>query len=262
MNKTCKVGLIGFGRAGRAVAQVLAASEEVELAWVVRRSADNGGEDSASGFNFYPMSELAEGRLLEHSPVDILVDFSSPLAIWQYGPSAAARGVRVVTAISNYGEADLRLIADLSVSTPILCSPNITVGINFLMLAARMLRDVAPFADVEVVEEHFRDKPERSGTAMRIASSLGLGEEQVNSIRVGGIVGRHEVIFGFPYQTVRLTHDSISRHAFGTGALYAARHLLGKPPGLYAFEELMREDLLRSLAVFPEMEQQALLPAW
>lgn len=261
MNKTCKVGLIGFGRAGKAVAQVLAASDEVELAWVVRRRIGQAAGDAPAGLPFYAMPELAEGRLLEQSPVDMLVDFSSPLAIWQYGPSAAARGVRVVTAISNYGAADLRLIADLSVSTPILCSPNITVGINFLMLAARMLREVAPFADVEVVEEHFRDKPERSGTALRIASSLGLDEEQVNSIRVGGIVGRHEVIFGFPYQTVRLSHDSISRHAFGTGALYAVRHLAGKPPGLYAFEELMREDLLRSLAAVSEMERQVLLPA-
>jgi len=29
----------------------------------------------------------------------------------------------------------------------VLCSPNITLGINFLILAAKLLRNIAPFAE-------------------------------------------------------------------------------------------------------------------
>jgi 4-hydroxy-tetrahydrodipicolinate reductase len=46
------------------------------------------------------------------------------------------------------------------------------------------------------------------------------------------------VLFGFPHQTVRLRHESISREAFGNGALFAAVNLEGKPKGFYSMEDL------------------------
>ena len=90
-----------------------------------------------------------------------------------------------------------------------------------------------------VVEEHFRTKKEVSGTAKKIAHALSLEEELIKSIRAGGIIGRHEVIFGFPYQTVRLIHEAISREAFGSEALFAAQNLIGKPKGLYSMEDIL-----------------------
>ena len=82
---------------------------------------------------------------------------------------------------------------------------------------------------------------------MRIAEMLGLDESKVNFIRVGGIVGHHEVVFCFPYQTVRLVHDSISREAFGTGALFALRKLHNRSAGLYTHESILREAMLNAL---------------
>ena len=84
---------------------------------------------------------------------------------------------------------------------------------------------------------------------MRIAELLELDPRQhVNSIRVGGIVGRHEIIFGFPNQTLRLTHDSISRAAFGQGALYAIKNLYGRSAGFYTMEQLVAEGFSTALA--------------
>jgi 4-hydroxy-tetrahydrodipicolinate reductase len=65
---------------------------------------------------------------------------------------------------------------------------------------------------------------------------------------VGGIVGRHEIIFGFPNQTLRLTHDSISRAAFGQGALYAIKNLYERPAGFYTMEQLVSEGFSAALA--------------
>ncbi|MFA6904324.1 MAG: dihydrodipicolinate reductase C-terminal domain-containing protein, partial [Gallionellaceae bacterium] len=132
--------------------------------------------------------------------------------------------------------------------TRVLCSPNITLGINFLIAAAKLLRKIAPFADVEIVEQHFREKPEVSGTARRIAETLDVDGERITSLRLGGIVGHHEVIFGFPHQTVRLTHDSIRREAFGTGAAFALEQLARCDKGFYSFDDMllrmMRAELL------------------
>lgn len=94
-------------------------------------------------------------------------------------------------------------------------------------------------SDQEVNEEHFKTKQGTSGTAVKIAEALDIEKEKINSVRAGGIVGKHEVIFGFPYQTVRLIHESISREAFGNGVIFVAENLKEKEKGLYNFEDIL-----------------------
>lgn len=185
---------------------------------------------------------------LDAHPVDALVDFSNPESLHLYGEALRARRLMLVSAISAYSPSDLAYAHSLAADTRVLCSPNITVGINFLIMAAGLLRKIAPFADVEIVEQHFRDKPEVSGTARKIAQSIHVDEDRITSLRLGGIVGHHEVIFGFPYQTVRLIHNSIERRAFGTGAAFALEQLEKCEEGFYTFDDLLmrmvRQELL------------------
>lgn len=235
-----KVGLIGYGKAGCAVAQVLNEDPRYALEWIATRTG-NPAHVVLNGTNV-PVTALSKDRLsdwLDLHPVDALVDFSNAASAAVYGEEVKRRGLTLVTAISSYAEAQLDSIRALGAHARVLCSPNITVGINFLIMAARLLREIAPFADVEILEQHFREKPEISGTAMKIAESLDVGGEKITSMRLGGIVGHHEVIFGFPYQTVRLIHDSIKREAFGTGAAFALNELRNCPNGFYTFDDLL-----------------------
>jgi 4-hydroxy-tetrahydrodipicolinate reductase len=130
-------------------------------------------------------------------------------------------------------------LKDLSKTGVVFWSPNITLGVNYLLFASRYLKKIAPWADIEIVEEHFKDKKGMSGTAIKIADALDISKSEIKTIRAGGIVGKHEVIFGFPYQTVRLIHESISREAFGNGALFVATNLVGKQKGLYNFDDIL-----------------------
>jgi 4-hydroxy-tetrahydrodipicolinate reductase len=242
-----KVGLFGFGRAGKAVATVLLQSEEADLCWVIRKSTNLqhrsvpeflGIKDDNQGLIF-TKDEWTINELLDKHPVDVLIDFSSADAVYLYGEEAAKRGIAIVTAISAYPPETVDFIKKLSTKTKILWSPNITVGINFLMLAAKVLKTIAPYTDIELIEEHFKNKKEVSGTAVKISQTLCLPHEDIKSVRAGGIVGRHEIIFGFPYQTVRLIHESITREAFGNGALFAAKCLADKQNGFYSMEDLL-----------------------
>src|SRR5690606_32320612 len=195
-----KVGLLGMGRVGSLVAQELSEAPDVDLRWVVRRNVPDG-EPEAS-----PWPVLADDQLtadwLQACPVDVVVDFSSSSGVKHYGLLADA-GCCIVSAVSRYEAPDLAVLHALAQRTGVMHSPNITVGINFVLVASRLLRRLAPHADVEIIEEHFRNKPEVSGTALKLAKALELSEEQVHSVRVGGIVGRHQVVFGFPNQTIR-----------------------------------------------------------
>lgn len=241
------VGLIGYGRAGKAVAEILANAKDVDLRWIMKRSNPDKSELETSPAPLLSSAVLVTETFFEQEPVDFIVDFSAAETIKLYGQAAAAHGIGIVSAISKYPDDVEALFVELSQRIIVMRSPNITLGINYLLVASKLLQHIAPFTDIEVIEEHFRDKLERSGTAMRIAETLGLDEAKVNSIRVGGIVGHHEIVFGFPYQTVRLVHDSISSEAFGTGALYALRQLHNRPVGLYNFEDLLRESMIEAL---------------
>jgi len=114
------------------------------------------------------------------------------------------------------------------------------LGIIFLILAVKTLKNIVPGLDIEVGEEFFKQKPEVSGTALKIADALAVDAKDIKMIRAGGIVGVHEIIFGFPFQTVRLRHESISREAFGRGAHFAALELAKKNNmGLYSMEDIL-----------------------
>ena len=240
-----RVGLVGYGKAGSAVANVLSTDPRFDLRWIARRSTPESQAHPATNIPIIGIDQRPFADLLEQQPVDALVDFSSPASIRAYGSEVSRRGIMLVSAISAYTDDDLAYARALGEHTRVLCSPNITLGINFLIVAAKLLRKIAPFADVEIVEQHFRDKPEISGTAKKIAETLEVDGERITSLRLGGIVGHHEVIFGFPHQTVRLTHESIRREAFGTGAAFALTQLAQCGKGFYTFDDLLLQ-LMRS----------------
>lgn len=251
-----KVGLIGYGKAGQAVAEVLSQDPRFELAWIARRHPLPEGQPRPFGVPVLSMERDELGSWFDAHPVDALVDFSTAQAIHHYGEEVRKRGLTLVSAISAYSEDSLAYARGLGEHARVLCSPNITLGINFLILSARMLRGIAPFADVEILEQHFREKPEVSGTARKIARSLDIEDERITSLRLGGIVGVHEVIFGFPYQTVRITHESIRREAFGTGAAFALSELVKRENGFYSFDDLLM-TMIRAQLQKPDVDEAA-----
>jgi 4-hydroxy-tetrahydrodipicolinate reductase len=228
-----RVGLIGFGKTGKAVAGVILQNKNFRLEWVLRKSTlldqrsvpEFLGIESEEPGLIYSSSVLPMEQLLDNHPVDIIIDFSSTDGIYTYGKICAERKIKIISAISHYGETEINLLKELAARTVVFWSPNITLGVNYLLFAAKFLKKIAPWVDIEIIEQHFKGKEGISGTAVKIAEALDLAKSDINSVRAGGIVGKHEIIFGFPYQTVRLIHESISREAFGNGVIFVAENL-------------------------------------
>lgn len=255
MQKKIKIGIFGFGRTGRLVTNEFLRDKNFEVVWVARKSLKDHCKFASHllGYEFeggeiYSIVDIDE-NFFENHHVDIIVDFSSAKGIYSY-QAAAKSGVKIISAISKYDPEDLQLLESLKNETAVLCSPNITLGVNFLLIASQILQKIAPHADIEIVEEHFRDKKETSGTALKIATILGLEKDKhVNSIRVGGIVGKHEIIFGLPNQTIRLVHESFNRAAFGQGAIFAANWLIHKKKGLFKMENIIIDMFQKNIPV-------------
>lgn len=254
--KKIKVGLFGFGNTGRMVADEFVQDGLFDLEWVVRRTHKDNHKYATRLLGYevndapiFSVNEVTPSFFQNH-PVDIIVDFSSARAHGSYS-SAADFGIKIISAISKYKEEDLQDLRKMSGKTSVLYSPNITLGINFLLVASQILQGIAPHADIEIVEEHFRNKKEQSGTALKIAGILGLEKDKhVNSIRVGGIVGKHEIIFGLPNQTIRLVHESINKRAFGQGAIFASRWLVDAPIGLYSMENIIIDMFKQNIPIY------------
>lgn len=242
-----KIGIMGFGKAGRAVATAMLEADGVVLQWVIRRSRvlEHRSVPEFLGVShdepglIYSKDEYSADELFDRLAVDIIVDFSSENGLDYYGETAAKKGITIISAVSEYPPAQMLKLKELAKKTVVLYSPNITVGINFLIIAAKILKKIAPYTDIEIIEEHFKTKRGVSGTAKVIARELNIRTKEIKTVRAGGIIGIHEIIFGFPYQTVRLKHESITREAFGNGILFAIKNLKDKKKGFYTMEKLL-----------------------
>ena len=242
-----KIGLIGFGKTGKAVASVLLQNKSFTLKWVMKRNhiledrciAEYLGIDSDNSGKIYSGETTPIAELLDNQPVDMIIDFSSASGVYSYGKEASIRKVKIISAISHYSNKEKEFLKSLSKLTTVFWSTNITLGVNYLLFASKFLKRIAPWVDIEIIEEHFKGKDGVSGTALKIAETLDLEETDINSVRAGGIIGKHEVVFGFPFQTVRLIHESISREAFGSGVVFVAENLKDKEKGLYNFEDIL-----------------------
>ena len=133
--KRLRVGLIGFGKTGRAVAAVLLMEKTIDLVWVVRKSRvlENRsvpeflGIESDEEGSIHWIEDVDFETLQENSPVDAIIDFSSEAGMDYYGQVAAELGITIISAISHLPENRIRTLEKYGKTTRVLWSPNITL---------------------------------------------------------------------------------------------------------------------------------------
>ena len=58
-------------------------------------------------------------------------------------------------------------------------------------------------------------------------------------MRIGNVVGDHEVQISTGRETITLKHEAHSRNLFAEGALAAAEFIISKESGLYGMKDLV-----------------------
>ena len=74
----------------------------------------------------------------------------------------------------------------------------------------------------------------RSGQQKRESEDVGI-----SSVRMGNVVGIHEVHICTDTQTVTLKHEAHDRALFAEGAIKAAQYLITKGAGLYNMKDML-----------------------
>ncbi len=175
---------------------------------------------------------------------DVVIDFSTADATEAVCAACAAQKRPLVLGTTAHTEAQKEAVRATAEQVAVVFAANFSLGVNVLFALARMTASLlGEKFDVEVVEAHHKTKKDApSGTAKRIAEILEEtrgGEVPVHSIRAGGIVGDHEVIFSGSGEQLALTHRASSRATFAEGALHAALWVVDKPAGLYRMEDVL-----------------------
>ena len=244
-----------YGRMGRALLEKIGAREDCRVVAGVDREAGKVGELPVyAGFD----ALTCKG---------VIIDFSSPagaVAAAQYG---AANGLPCVICSTGLSKDDEAVLEAASAKIPVFRSANMSVGVNVLIELARQATKVLGGEfDIEIVEKHHNKKLDApSGTALMIADAInaeaggkyeyvydrtqmrqkrGAQELGISSIRGGGIVGEHDVLFCGPDEVVTLSHSAGSRGVFADGAVQAALYIDGLTPGYYTMTDLLRGKLV------------------
>ncbi len=248
------------GRMGRAIARVVVNSSQYRLVWA---------KEAAGHQRIRTMiaSEVMVRRgFPEHvKPNSVIVDFSSPQGTVEAVNFAKERNIPLVSGTTGLRESEVKLIHSASSSLPVFYSANMSLGVAVL---SRLVKECATVlkgkANAEIVEYHHTGKIDSpSGTALSLAGTIkeAFGdalfvfgrhgrtgprkkeEIGIHAIRAGGIVGKHDVLFGLPEEVILLSHTALSRDAFARGALEAAKFIVGKEPGYYTMSDLLEERI-------------------
>lgn len=190
---------------------------------------------------------------------DVVIDFSHHTAVGDVLAYAEKIGAAAVIGTTGHTEEEKRMIFAAAKRIPVFYSGNMSVGIAVLCRLAKQAAACFPEADIEIVEIHHNRKVDApSGTAHMLFNAVkevrpnavehcgraGEGKRTkdeigVSSLRMGSVVGVHEVHICTANQTLTLRHEAGNRGMLAEGAVDAARFVAGKPVGLYNMENLL-----------------------
>ncbi len=190
---------------------------------------------------------------------DVIIDFSHHSAVADVLDYAILHRMAVVIGTTGHTPAEKDMIASAAALIPVFYSGNMSMGIAVLSKLVTQAVQVFPDADVEIVEIHHNRKVDApSGTALMLFEAVkaarpqakahcgraGEGKREKNevgiaSLRLGNVVGVHEVHIHTGSQSLTLRHDAYDRAMLAEGGVEAARFLCGKPKGLYTMQSLL-----------------------
>ena len=207
-------------------------------------------------------SGIATNRENSFEAADVVIDFTSPKALFNFTEAAVANNTGLVIGTTGLENQHFKLLQQSGQSVPVFYAPNMSFGVNsFFSLARKAAAHMKNF-DIEIIETHHRYKKDApSGTAIKlgeeIADELNYSKEQFNfnrqqdqqerkkneigfsSIRGGNIPGEHTVIFHGDNESVELTHRAFNREIFSDGAIEASIWLSKQKKGYFTFKDLL-----------------------
>ena len=213
------------------------------------------GRVSIDGENNVPKTFAELGKV----EADVLIDFSHHTAIADVLAYAKEIGCAAVIGTTGHTPEEKEMIYAAAEEIPVFFTGNTSMGIAVLCRLAKEAAKFFPDADIEIVEVHHNRKVDApSGTALMLFNAIkevrpnatancgraGEGKRTkdeigISALRLGNVVGIHEVHINTGTQALTLKHEACTRAMLADGAVDAARFMVGKGVGLHNMESML-----------------------
>ena len=265
--KMINVGVIGAGgRMGRMLIEAIQDNPQTILTAAIERQGSSlvgadAGEVAAVGRLDVQIVDDLRSVI---NKIDVLIDFSLPVATEQNMQVCAEHNVAMVIGTTGFNEQQEQVLAKASEQVAIVCAGNYSTGVNLsLKLLGMAAKAFGTDADVEVIEAHHKHKIDApSGTAYMMAEAVAeargqnlkdvavygregqTGEREagtigIHAIRGGEIIGDHTVMFIADGEVVEITHRARARMTFAAGAVRAATWIVQQSAGQYNMQDVL-----------------------
>lgn len=253
-----KIGIAGCtGRMGQMLVKEVTAADDLYLSGGITRETTDLPTN-------VPILKDSEDLF---AVSDLVIDFTSPDSSIYNARVAANIHKPLLIGTTGFTEAQMKEIRASAEHTPILFTPNASIGVNAML---EVVRDVASKLgidfEIEICEAHHSKKLDApSGTALALGKAAAAGrgidfamnasyvrqghtgprnENEIgfSVIRGGDIVGEHTVYFIGQGERLEITHRATDRALFAKGALQAARWLSKQPNGFYEMRDFLKFD--------------------
>ncbi|WP_333954752.1 4-hydroxy-tetrahydrodipicolinate reductase [Psychrobacter sp. S4(2024)] len=265
--KMINVGVIGAGgRMGRMLIEAIQDNPQTILTAAIERQGSSlvgadAGEVAAVGRLDVQIVDDLRSVI---NKIDVLIDFSLPVATEQNMQVCAEHNVAMVIGTTGFNEQQEQVLAKASEQVAIVYAGNYSTGVNLsLKLLGMAAKAFGTDADVEVIEAHHKHKIDApSGTAYMMAEAVAeargqnlkdvavygregqTGEREagtigIHAIRGGEIIGDHTVMFIADGEVVEITHRARARMTFAAGAMRAATWIVQQSAGQYNMQDVL-----------------------
>ena len=246
-----KVLVSGYnGHMGQVLSKMIVEDKELELVCGVDKVINYEGDTIKCFTSFSDVN----------AEIDIVVDFSNHLLTKELVEYGIKNNKPLVIATTGQTDEEKQMISDAAKIIPIFYAANYSIGIAVLIEAAKNIIRHMNNADIEIVETHHNRKLDApSGTALKIAEGIkevrkdanfvmgrsGNKKREkndigINSIRLGNVVGVHEVLVSTEHECISIKHEAYDRGLFAEGAINAVKFMKGKSAGLYNMKDMLK----------------------
>ncbi|MEA3306577.1 MAG: 4-hydroxy-tetrahydrodipicolinate reductase [Elusimicrobiota bacterium] len=230
MNKKFSIIVCGAGgRVGAKIIERIAKAGQFSLFGAVDIA---GGENISSPEEFENLIAKA----------DIAIDFTSPKASLRFAKICAKARKPIVIGTTGFTNEELSDLKNCANEAPVFLSPNMSPAVNLTFAVSKLIAKKLKNFDISILEaHHIMKKDAPSGTALRYRDYImEVSDKKIDmaSVRAGGIIGEHTVLFAGSDERVELTHRAQSRDVFAKGALEAAKWTAVQKPGFYNFFDM------------------------
>ena len=198
-----KIAVCGVGRTGSEVLRAILNSDRFQLAAAFcGPNSSKAGQDvgdylnrSKTGVIIREITQIEQA--LGETPADVVIDFSNPTSTRPLLRACKKHRIPVVLCTTGYTEAEMLWLTDFVKHNKlgVVFAPNVTLGVNVLLAALKIVARALPSFDYHITETHHNKKMDiPSGTAKKLATAIeeelpAGAEVPIDAIRAGGYVG-------------------------------------------------------------------------